>query len=253
MKYNLINHLGFKTRVLQYFYLFFTILGIFLIPWNWLIASLIFYIFFVTFGGNIGLHRYYGHKSFETSKFWEHILIFFSHYIGVGSVIAWVGQHRHHHLFSDTKNDIHSPWTNNIAKVIFGIWNVKITKKLILDVIDNKILKFFHTYYFKFHIIIILFWLNIDYFFNTYFFFVAYCIPNFMCLISGYILSFVTHLHGYRNFETNDQSTNSWLANILTLGEGWHNNHHYNSKLWNTKVKSNEWDLPALIIKWIKK
>src|SRR3954447_23269942 len=36
----------------------------------------------------------------------------------------------------------------------------------------------------------------------------------------------VTHLWGYRNYETDDNSRNNWLVALLTNGEGWHNNHH---------------------------
>lgn len=36
----------------------------------------------------------------------------------------------------------------------------------------------------------------------------------------------LTHTSGYRNYDTNDQSRNSWLVAFLAAGEGWHNNHH---------------------------
>jgi stearoyl-CoA desaturase (delta-9 desaturase) len=36
----------------------------------------------------------------------------------------------------------------------------------------------------------------------------------------------VSHLFGYRNYETRDHSTNNWLVALLAHGEGWHNNHH---------------------------
>jgi stearoyl-CoA desaturase (delta-9 desaturase) len=36
----------------------------------------------------------------------------------------------------------------------------------------------------------------------------------------------VTHLWGYRNFPTRDDSRNNWLVGLLSNGEGWHNNHH---------------------------
>jgi stearoyl-CoA desaturase (delta-9 desaturase) len=36
----------------------------------------------------------------------------------------------------------------------------------------------------------------------------------------------LTHLYGYRNYETKDQSTNNWLVALIAHGEGWHNNHH---------------------------
>jgi stearoyl-CoA desaturase (delta-9 desaturase) len=35
-----------------------------------------------------------------------------------------------------------------------------------------------------------------------------------------------THLWGYRNYETSDDSKNLWWVGILAFGEGWHNNHH---------------------------
>jgi stearoyl-CoA desaturase (delta-9 desaturase) len=36
----------------------------------------------------------------------------------------------------------------------------------------------------------------------------------------------VCHTWGYRNYETRDESTNSWWVALFTFGEGWHNNHH---------------------------
>ena len=36
----------------------------------------------------------------------------------------------------------------------------------------------------------------------------------------------VTHLWGYRNYETSDDSRNHWFIGIMAFGEGWHNNHH---------------------------
>jgi stearoyl-CoA desaturase (delta-9 desaturase) len=36
----------------------------------------------------------------------------------------------------------------------------------------------------------------------------------------------VTHLWGYRNFDTKDDSRNNWLVGLVSNGEGWHNNHH---------------------------
>lgn len=36
----------------------------------------------------------------------------------------------------------------------------------------------------------------------------------------------LSHLFGYRTYETRDDSRNNWLVAFLTSGEGWHNNHH---------------------------
>jgi fatty-acid desaturase len=35
-----------------------------------------------------------------------------------------------------------------------------------------------------------------------------------------------SHIWGYRNYETPDDSRNNWWVGLLAFGEGWHNNHH---------------------------
>ena len=35
-----------------------------------------------------------------------------------------------------------------------------------------------------------------------------------------------SHMWGYRNYDTPDQSRNLWWVGLLAYGEGWHNNHH---------------------------
>jgi stearoyl-CoA desaturase (delta-9 desaturase) len=42
-----------------------------------------------------------------------------------------------------------------------------------------------------------------------------------------YTINSLSHLFGWRTYDTNDHSRNNWLLAILTLGEGWHNNHHH--------------------------
>ena len=37
----------------------------------------------------------------------------------------------------------------------------------------------------------------------------------------------LAHIFGTRRFETRDHSRNNFWIALITLGEGWHNNHHY--------------------------
>jgi stearoyl-CoA desaturase (delta-9 desaturase) len=41
-----------------------------------------------------------------------------------------------------------------------------------------------------------------------------------------WLVNSATHLWGYRSHPTRDHSTNLWWVALLSLGEGWHNNHH---------------------------
>ena len=42
-----------------------------------------------------------------------------------------------------------------------------------------------------------------------------------------FTINSLSHVFGKRRFETTDTSRNNWLLAIVTMGEGWHNNHHY--------------------------
>jgi sn-2 palmitoyl-lipid 9-desaturase len=47
-----------------------------------------------------------------------------------------------------------------------------------------------------------------------------------LCHQATWLVNSACHLWGYRNFETAGSSRNNWIVATLTLGEGWHNNHH---------------------------
>jgi stearoyl-CoA desaturase (delta-9 desaturase) len=42
-----------------------------------------------------------------------------------------------------------------------------------------------------------------------------------------YTINSLSHQFGSRRFDTGDDSRNNWFLALLTLGEGWHNNHHH--------------------------
>ena len=49
-----------------------------------------------------------------------------------------------------------------------------------------------------------------------------------MVLFHGTVtINSLSHVWGSRRYQTKDQSRNNWFLAIITLGEGWHNNHHH--------------------------
>jgi stearoyl-CoA desaturase (Delta-9 desaturase) len=54
---------------------------------------------------------------------------------------------------------------------------------------------------------------------------------------------------GRRRYATNDNSRNSWLIAIWTLGEGWHNNHHHYMTSANQGWRWWEYDPPYYVLK----
>jgi stearoyl-CoA desaturase (delta-9 desaturase) len=200
-------------------------------------------------GVNIGLHRFYSHRSFKTSKFFEYIIAFCSVIATVGSPFIYPGIHRQHHKHSDTDKDPHSP-KNNKIKSFVGIWNTKDIQwiSIIKDLLRQPFLRFIHSYYFILIVFYILILLLIDAKLAIF----AYAIPACLCFWGSSSVNVFAHTWGYQTFTTNDNSTNNIFSSILSLGEGWHNNHHYKPANWNTQVKWWEFDPPAIIIRLIK-
>jgi stearoyl-CoA desaturase (delta-9 desaturase) len=62
----------------------------------------------------------------------------------------------------------------------------------------------------------------------------------------------LTHLFGYRNYETNESSKNNWFVGLVALGEGWHNNHHHDPAAASVWHRWWEFDLTYCVILVLK-
>ena len=57
----------------------------------------------------VGYHRYFSHRSYKTSRLFQFCLALLGQSSAQRGVIWWAAVHRHHHLHSDTPEDVHSP------------------------------------------------------------------------------------------------------------------------------------------------
>lgn len=218
--------------------------------WYLLFYSVLTYWFIGVLGINIGFHRLISHRSFSTHKIIEYLLALIGIITTVGSPLAWTALHRQHHGHAETEKDPHSPYVIGVWKAWFGFWNIKaINPKLIKDIRQNTFYKFTHKYYFY----IIGLYVMLLGLINPLYIIFIYAIPCVLVLHSTSSIIVIAHIHGYKNHKINDESRNSWIASLITLGEGWHNNHHANSKSWNNQEKWWEFDPNAWIIRAIKK
>ena len=206
-------------------------------------------------GNTIGFHRYLTHQSFETNKFWHYMFLFLGSLTGQGSAIFWTALHLHHHRNSDNEIDVHSPqrgfWTSFIFWQIKG--NFEGMKGLIAPkkLYRDPVVKFLHYQYYKVYWAVGLVLLLIDPYFFLYFF----CLGAFflMSLVDNLSNFFLHHRKvGYTNYETKDNSRNVPLIAYLTLGGGWHNNHHNDPKNYKFGVTKYEFDVGARLIELIK-
>jgi len=238
-----------KLRSLQFINLFVSIAGLYYYGAELFFVSYLIFIILCPIGISAGLHRYFTHKSFKTSKFWEKFMLFASVYATVGSSIAWVGIHRAHHLYADKHYDPHSP-KDGIFKVWTGLGHTdtKIPVSFVKDLLRDPTHRFIHDNYFKILLIPVALLFLCDPILGIF----LYSIPATLALQTTSIVNVLGHTHGYRTYDTDDRSTNSWIANLISLGEGWHNNHHKNPANYTIKEKSNEWDLISMFIRKIK-
>ena len=180
------------------------------------------------FGVSAGYHRYFAHRSFKTSRAFAFFLGFLAQSSAQRGILWWAGNHRQHHRFSDTDNDVHSP-------VLRGFWHAHLgwffTEKhrdtdlaAVPDLAEYPELVWLdrHTY-----LPAVLTGL------------VVWLMAGWSGLVVGFLWSTVVlwhatfsinslaHVVGRRRYVTGDHSRNNlWLA-LLTFGEGWHNNHHH--------------------------
>jgi len=197
-----------------------------------------------------GLHRYFTHKSYETNKFWEKLMLYSFVPTTLGSPINWIGTHRIHHANADKVGDPHSPGIIGFLKSQFHIWpKFNIGLHYVKDLLKNKTIIFIHKNYFK----LLLTYIIILYFIDIKLGLFLYSIPALFAFHGTGLVNSVCHSFGYKNHNTQENSKNNFLVSIFSPGEGWHNNHHYYTKNPNFSEKWWEIDLTYYFIKLIKK
>ena len=174
-----------------------------------------------------GYHRYFSHRAYETSRAFQLVLAAMAQTTAQKSVLWWAANHRDHHLHSDTELDVHSPRRFGFVYSHLG-WIFSRRQEMtnftrVADFARYPELMWLHRYELAppFALAILCFavagWpgLIVGFFWST----VAVYHATF-CINS------VAHLVGRRRYVTGDDSRNNWLLAIVTMGEGWHNNHH---------------------------
>jgi len=195
--------------------------------WSYvLLAVALYYIrmFFVT----AGYHRYFSHRSFKTSRAFQFILAFLAMTSAQKGVLWWAAHHRNHHRLSDTPEDLHSPMQQGFWWAHLG-W-------ILSDQHNETRVEMIRDY----HKYPELRWLNKHFLVPPTVLAVAlFLAGSWEWLVWGFFVSTVVlwhgsfcvnslaHVFGKRRYITTDSSRNSFLISLITMGEGWHNNHHH--------------------------
>ena len=178
------------------------------------------------FGVTAGYHRYFSHRSFKTSRPFAFLLAFLAQSSAQRGVIWWARNHRHHHRYSDKPEDLHSPVQNGFWHAHLG-WIFKAEAYQKHDNIRD-LERVPELAWLDRHPMLpaILLAIGCTATFGWSGLFVGFFLSTVLLFHGTFTINSLAHVWGARRFATSDDSRNNiWLA-LITLGEGWHNNHH---------------------------
>lgn len=249
------------------------------VPWlfSWTGVGLAFAGLYVfgTLGINLCYHRLLTHRGLTCPLWLEHVFATLGVCCLQDTPARWVATHRLHHQHSDEQPDPHSP----LVTFLWGhmawlfVENRQINNISTYDRYARDVLK--DRYYFRLERNLLWLWINLAHW-------VVFFLGGFLaCLVLGYStaaclqfgLSCVTwgvfvrtvavwhitwsvnsftHLWGYRNYQTDENSRNNWLVALVSNGEGWHNNHHADQRSASHGHRWWEFDVTWLTIRLLR-
>lgn len=185
-------------------------------------------------------HRYFSHRTFKTSRFGQFLFAVWGNTTMQRGPLWWAATHRHHHKHSDLEEDAHSPVTKGFWWSHIG-WltcakNFPTEYRAVSDLKKYPELVFLNRFDQVVPIIYGLLMLAAGYLLEVFapslgttmwqFFVWTFFISTVVLLHGTLFINSVAHVWGRRAYDTDDDSRNSFLLALITLGEGWHNNHH---------------------------
>lgn len=174
-----------------------------------------------------GYHRYFSHRTYKTSRFGQFLLALLAQSTAQKSVLWWASKHRHHHRFSDTEHDLHSPVRDSFAYShlgwIFSRANGHLDDSSIPDLTKFPELRWLHRFELAPAVGLALICFAIDGWTGL---FVGFFWSTVAVYHATFCINSLAHVHGDKDYVTGDESRNNWWLAIITMGEGWHNNHH---------------------------
>ena len=186
----------------------------------------------------LGFHRLLTHSSFETYPPIRWMLALCGTLAGEGPPIMWVSVHRKHHRFSDQENDPHAPrdgaWWSHMNWMFprYGKQHwAQLYRQYAPDLMKDRSLRLLDRSFLWLHLALAIGmfcagWLIWDVRTGISLVVWGMFLRLVYMLHVTWAVNSASHMWGYRNYETRDDSRNLWWVGLLAWGEGWHNNHH---------------------------
>ncbi len=205
------------------------VVGVALVGFSWKGVALAVALYYVRmFGVTGGYHRYFSHRTYRTSRVFQFLLAVLAQSSIQKGALWWAAHHRGHHKYSDTPQDPHSYkdygfWYSHVGWIL-STETEETDYSRIPDLARYPELRWLNNW----HVVPALV-LAVG----------LWAVGSWPALVWGFFVSTtllwhgtftinsLSHIWGKRRYDTTDESKNNPVLAIVTMGEGWHNNHHY--------------------------
>lgn len=186
----------------------------------------------------LGFHRLLTHTGLEVPNWLRYTFATIGTLAGEGGPITWTANHRKHHAFSDQVGDPHSPrdggWWAHIFWLAYntdGGDREGYLRKWVPDLIKDKFLMGLETHFLTIHLVFGAMITLAGYLYGGTYMAISWFLWGMAVRLTAilhttWFVNSASHIWGYRNYETRDDSRNLWWVGLIAYGEGWHNNHH---------------------------
>lgn len=205
------------------------VVGVAMLGWSWTGAALAVALYYVRmFGVTAGYHRYFSHRTYRTSRAFQFVLAFLAQTSVQKGVLWWAAHHREHHKHSDTPKDPHSFrdygfWYSHVGW--FLSWQTHDTDySKITDMARYPELRWLNRWY---QVPVLVFALGLYWIGGPFALVWGFFVSTTLLWHGTFTINSLSHMVGTRRYATTDDSKNNPVLALVTMGEGWHNNHHY--------------------------
>lgn len=186
-------------------------------------------------------HRYFSHRTFKTNRLVQFLFALIGTSAAQRGPLWWAAHHREHHRHSDEEPDPHSPWWRGV------LWSHTVwflTEKG--QAVNWSAIPDWRKYpelvwLERFHVVgpalltaalaglgwALGAWMPDLHTGPMQMVVWGFGISTTVLYHATFTINSLSHTMGSQRFPTGDDSRNNWFLALITLGEGWHNNHHF--------------------------
>lgn len=230
------------VRAIPFLLLHLSCLAVFFVGWSTTAVLMAVFFYALRMFAITGFyHRYFSHRSFKTSRWFQFLFAAIGNASAQRGPLWWAAHHRHHHIHSDEETDLHSPREHGLFWSHLGWFlaesNFATRYQSIKDFAKFPELRFLNRFDILVPVLFGIFVFSLGAFLEAFvpslgtngwqMLVWGFCISTVLLYHGTFMINSMAHKMGRARYKTGDDSRNSLILALITLGEGWHNNHHH--------------------------